>query len=411
MGTHLPISYKWSGIISMLIITVLLFSCKQKKHVASIDHDIYYTCSMHPQIMVNKPGNCPICGMKLIQATKSATKNSNELKLSDQQILLGNIKVDTIHNESIGDNAALTATLSFDQKNVTSISARVEGRIDKLYFQTTGNYVNKGDKLFDIYSEALNNAKQEYISALERQKVLGNAVVDFNSLIKSAKNKLLLWGMSETQVDQLAKSMKSTPLTTFYSNTSGYIIEEGVKEGDYIMEGAAILRLANLSTLWAEAQVYSSNLSEIDPNSSASIKVPDIPGKEWKGSIEFVNPEINPDTRINLIRISINNLDNRLKPGMPAYVFIKSHQRSSLSLPVDAVLRGAEAAIVWVQTKANTFESRMIKTGLETEGHIEITEGLHIGDIVVISGAYLINSEYIFQRGTVPMAEMEMDKK
>ena len=96
---------------------------------------------------------------------------------------------------------------------------------------------------------------------------------------------------------------------------------------------------------------------------------------------------------------------------MPAYVFIKSHQRSSLSLPVDAVLRGAEAAIVWVQTKANTFESRMIKTGLETEGHIEITEGLHIGDIVVISGAYLINSEYIFQRGTVPMAEMEMDKK
>ncbi len=126
---------------------------------------VYYTCSMHPQVMKPKPGKCPICGMGLIAVQRSNTANADEIKLSDQQIQLGNIKSDTINGGMLGDRIVLNATLNIDQRKSTSISARVMGRIEKLYFKNTGDYVNKGDRLYDLYSEELNNAKQELVLA------------------------------------------------------------------------------------------------------------------------------------------------------------------------------------------------------------------------------------------------------
>jgi Cu(I)/Ag(I) efflux system membrane fusion protein len=133
-----------------------------------------------------------------------------------------------------------------------------------------------------------------------------------------------------------------------------------------------------------------------------------MPGMEIKGQIDFENPEINADTRINLIRVTIPNYNNQLKPGMPAYVILKSRQHRSLSLPVDAVIRDAKGASVWVKTGKNIFQIRMVETGLEADHLIEINSGLQEGDIVVIKGAYLLNSEYIFKRGADPMEGMKM---
>jgi Cu(I)/Ag(I) efflux system membrane fusion protein len=178
-------------------------------------------------------------------------------------------------------------------------------------------------------------------------------------------------------------------------------------EGDYVPEGGTIVRLANLSTLWAEAQAYSSQLSEIDQNGTATVQLPDL-GKNVTGKIQFVNPEINPDTRINLIRVSITNPGKQLKPGMSAYVVLKNRQRNSLTLPVDAVIRGEKMSMVWVQIDKNTFKSVMVETGLESGDHIEIRSGLKEGDVVVVTGAYLINSEYIFKKGANPMSGMKM---
>jgi Cu(I)/Ag(I) efflux system membrane fusion protein len=163
-----------------------------------------------------------------------------------------------------------------------------------------------------------------------------------------------------------------------------------------------------LSSLWAEAQVYASRLSAIDPNSKATVQFPDLPGKEINGRIEFVNPEINPDTRINLIRIAIPNPEGQLKPGMPAYVVIRNNQSHSLTLPAGAVIRNANSSLVWLQTGHNTYKSVMIETGYEDGDRVEIRSGLKPGDIVVTSGAYLVNSEYIFKHGADPMAGMKM---
>lgn len=169
------------------------------------------------------------------------------------------------------------------------------------------------------------------------------------------------------------------------------------------MEGGTIMRLADLSTLWAEAQVYTSQLAELDKSGTAIVQIPDMPGKEFTGRIEYLNPEINPDTRINLIRVAIPNTSQQLKPGMPAYVIIKGSQRSTLTLPLDAVLRDALGATVWVKSGQNSFVSKMVETGLEAEGRIEIKSGLKQGDIVVVKGAYLLQSEYKFKKGANPM--------
>lgn len=379
-------------------------SCKGKKGL-SRDPDTYYTCSMDPQVVAYKPGKCPICKMDLTPVKKKNGENKDELQLSEQQIQLGNIHTDTIRNGVIGDQLVLTATLNFDQMKASSVSSRVMGRVEKLYFKNLGDYVKRGSPLYDLYSEELNNAKQEYLLALDKKKTFaGETIIDFDQLIQSAKNKLLLWGLNDKQVEELAATKKATPTTTFYSTAAGYITQLDIREGDYAMEGGTIVKLADLSTLWAEAQVYTSQLAEVNRNSAATVQLPDFDNKEINGRIEFVNPEINPDTRINLIRVSVPNPGNFLKPGMPAYVRLKSPQRATLTLPIDAVIRDGKGSTVWMQTGKHSFKSVMVQTGLESDDRIEIKSGLKPGDIVVLTGAYLLHSEFIFKKGADPMA-------
>jgi len=389
----------------------LFAACKNKKDSAPTDPEVYYTCSMDPQVKENKPGKCPVCKMELAPVRKSSTGTvTDEIELSDQQVQLGNIRLDTIRNGAIGDQVVLNGTLNFDQQKENAVSARVTGRIEKLYFKNIGDKVSKGARLFDLYSEELNNAKQEYLLAVEKKNTLDNSVIDFSQLVQSAKNKLLLWGMSESQVQALSKNKKADPLTSFYSNAGGYITALDVKEGDYVTEGGTVVRLAELSSLWAEAQVYSSQLSFINKGEQAIVQFPDMQGKEIKGKIEFMNPEINPNTRINLVRVTIPNPENQLKPGMQAYVIIKSRVQKSLSLPSDAVIRDSKGASVWIQIKGNRFKYKMVEIGSESNDAVEIKSGLKDGDVVVISGAYLLNSEYIFKIGSNPMGGMDMSK-
>ena len=394
----------------LIFFLIFLWACSGKKHKEPVENsDVYYTCSMDPQVVESKPGKCPICKMPLTAVKKSKTQNEDELQLSDQQIQLGNISVDTIRSGNIGSQTVLTAVINFDQTKMSAISSRVMGRVEQLYFRNEGDYIQKGDKLYDIYSEELNNAKQEYLLGLERQKAFtGNDVIDFNSLLQSARNKLTLWGMSSAQITQLEQAGKANPTTTFYSTYSGYITVLNVQQGDYVMEGGTIVELADLSTLWAEAQVYTSQFSQFQQSASAIVRIPELGEEAINGRISFVNPEIVPESRINLIRVSIPNKNNKLKPGMAAYVYLSGTKRYTLTLPVDAVIRDAKGATVWIQTGKNTFKNKMVEVGAEEGSIIEIRSGLQTGDLVVITGAYLLNSEYIFKKGVNPMEGMKM---
>jgi Cu(I)/Ag(I) efflux system membrane fusion protein len=373
-------------------------ACKTKNKEAVQVNDTYYTCSMHPQVMEEHPGKCPICGMTLIAVKKSQGQVDYTIMLSDQQVQLGNIRVDTIGKSKMGNTTVLNATLTTDETKSRAISSRVAGRIDKLYFKNTGDLIKKGDPLYDMYSETLNNAKQEYILALEKEKVLDQSIVDFKQLIESAKNKLLLWGMTAEQIALLGKTKQASPVTTFYSPASGTIGSFESHEGEYVAEGGVIVRLSDLSSLWAQAQVYTSELSEIDEKGKAIVQLPDL-RKEISGQIELVNPEINPDTRINLVRVAIQHKDDQLKPGMLAYVVITNRKTNVMTIPVNAVIRNEHENIVWVQTGHNMYKMIAVNTGQEDGDKIEILSGLQTGDIVVVNGAYLVNSEYIFRKG------------
>jgi len=283
------------------------------------------------------------------------------------------------------------------------------GRVEKLYYKNLGDFIKKGSPLYELYSEELNNAKQEFLLALDKKNAFsGETVIDFDQLIQSAKNKLLLWGMNDAQIEELSANKKTSANTLFYSSAAGYITQLDVREGDYVMEGGTIVKLADLSSLWAEAQVYTSQMADINNSSIATVRLPDFENKEIKGKIEFINPEINPDTRINLIRVSVPNPGNQLKPGMPAYVLLKGPQRKTLTLPADAVLRDGKGATVWIQTSEKNYKNIMVEIGLESDDRIEIKSGLREGDIVVITGAYLLQSEYIFKKGANPMEGMKM---
>ena len=399
--------FNWIFLIAFCLLIII--SCKSKTQTAAVDPDIYYTCSMDPQVVESKPGKCPICHMELTPVKKSTQQAKNdELALSPEQMQLGNIRVDTIRNTFVGNQMVLTGTLNFDQTKINDMSARVSGRIEKLYFKKIGDYVTKGAPLYDIYSEELNNAKQEYLLALQKEATLDNSVINFDDVIDAAKNKLILWGMSEQQIKNINKDALANPRTTFLSTSSGYITEQNLQEGDYVSEGGSIVKLSDLSTLWVEAQVYATQLAQINNAKEVMVEIPDIPGKKFPGKISFQNPELNPATRINLIRIPVANEGNQLKPGMSAYVTVKTGGVNGLFLPSDAVLRDGKMAMVWLQTSQNNFKSTMVETGMESGDMIEIKSGIKQNDEVVTSGAYLLQSEYIFRKGASPMAGMDM---
>jgi membrane fusion protein, copper/silver efflux system len=250
--------HAWMILFSALFGIALLSSCKHPSaEPQALDkNDLYYTCSMHPQVKEDHPGKCPICQMELIAVPKTSMKAIGEIHLNAEQIRLGNIQTDTIQDGSIGDRMILTGTLNFNQQRLSTVSARVEGRIENLYVKKTGDYVRKGERLYDLYSEPLNDAKQEYITAFAQQKTIGNSLIDYGALIESAKTKLLLWGMTTTQIDRLPEVKQAPTLTTFYSPGDGYVTALNIQEGGYAMEGSPLIQLADLSTLWAEAQVY-----------------------------------------------------------------------------------------------------------------------------------------------------------
>lgn len=398
---------------SLLVLVALLLSASCRigtKNTAKADPDVYYTCSMDPQVVESSPGKCPICHMELTAVRKSQQKNPGEIKLSPGQIELGNIRVDTIRSATGSHETVLTGTVNFDQSTLNSVSARIGGRIEKLYYKNIGDYVPQGARLYDLYSEELNNAQQEWLLLLQKQKALGNTIVNYNELAQSAKSKLLLWGMTEAQLAGLARSGKAATTTPFYSNAGGTITELDAKEGEYLTEGGMVVKLADLSRVWVEAQVYTSQLSALDASGTVSMQFPDLPGKTLAGKIAFVNPEVDPDNRINLIRVEAINNDHLLRPGMSVYVTVKDPVRKMVSLPSDAVLRSGSMSAIWVETAENTFKSRMVTTGQEGDGFVEIRSGLQPGDAVVTSGAYLLQSEYIFRNGADPMAGMDMGK-
>jgi Cu(I)/Ag(I) efflux system membrane fusion protein len=230
-----------------------------------------------------------------------------------------------------------------------------------------------------------------------------------SGFMNAAKSKLLLGGLNEQQVNELEITKQAKITNTIYSKAAGTITEIALKEGDYVNEGTMIYKMADLSSLWVEAQLYTNELGYLEEGKKVEIVADAYPDERIDGIVIFVNPELQQQSKINLIRAAVNNSRMLFKPGMQAYVVLKSENKRSIVIPSDAVLKNAAENIVWVLHEKTAapdlqfkFEPRTVTIGLQTKNKTEIISGLRQGDQVVVSGAYLLNSEYIFKRGAAP---------
>lgn len=394
-------------LILYLFSIYIFIGCNLNKEDQS-SSDFYYTCSMDPQVRENKPGNCPICKMPLTAVKKSDLKNDGILHLSDQQILLGHIQVDSVRNQKIGNEIHLTGKLVTNENKTEVISTRVMGRIEKLYIKTIGEPVQKGQAIYDIYSEDLNLTIKELKLAIEKKKTFEKQVMDIDRIIESARNKLKIYGLSDVQIQQFENNDFTNEKVTIHAKRSGIVSSIEVTEGSYVMEGNTIMSLADYSELWAEAQVFSSHFSEINQGMTVTLFIPEM-NREITGKINFISPQLS-SSEINIVRMEIPNKNKELKPGMQADFLIVSNEFIAPVIPNDAVLLDSKGATVWIPFGHNKFKSKMVKTGIESNGFTEIKTGLKPGDRVVISGAYLLNSEFIFKKGNNPMEGHDMSK-
>lgn len=389
---------------------VFFIACNSKNQEHKHDSKgktIYYTCSMDPQVKEDKPGKCPICHMELTPV-KDNGKMTNEISLSKQQIQLGNITAQSISETSNSLNQTYNGVLTINQEKIKTISARSMGRIEKLYFKTIGDYVNKGEPVYVLYSEDIAIAKQDYVLAYKQLSMPGDFGRNAQNLLNAAKQKLLFYGLSNAQILDIKKNSEVSPHTTFYSTYSGTISEIIATEGSYTMEGSAIVKLADLSSLWLETQVNVNYAKNLKIGQNARISFMDYPDKTTNVKVSFINPEINPDSRLLLIRMEIPNPNLLLKPGMQAVAQLLQSRQKGLFIPTDAVIREENSAYIWLEKKPGVFENLMVETGVETNGMIEIKTVLDPTKKVVITGAYAINSEYIFRKGNDPMEGMKM---
>ncbi|WP_114940171.1 efflux RND transporter periplasmic adaptor subunit [Mucilaginibacter endophyticus] len=404
------------GTASFLTLAVLfaaLFTaCKQKPKAttATAISKAYYTCSMHPQIHEDHPGNCPICGMKLIkvETTGSMDMSTNKISLTATQIQLAGIQTDTVREENTGSEKTLTGTVTTDDTRSEELSARLAGRIQQLFVRTTGEEIAIGQPVYSLYSEDLQEAEKEYLLAKQQQKLLHNPDVDYKQLISAAENKLQLWGLSPAQISNIATSGKVSATTTILSKVSGTVSEIAVHEGDYVTEGMSILKTQGLNNLWVEAQLYASEINSYKENDRVSVSFPDLGGQAINGKIEFINPELSDASKVNLIRISIPNPQGLIRSGMLGYIAIGNGNNQALAVPASAILTDGKGSLVWVKNSDGSFSSRMIKPGNGNQNYVSILSGLNAGDIVVTNGAYLLNSEAIFKNGGDNMAGMKM---
>ena len=389
-----------------------LAGCKPKPQqpaTAEVQAKAYYTCSMHPQVHEDHPGNCPICGMKLIKVelTRTDAMNGNKIVLTAAQIRLAGIQTDTVREENTGVEKTLTGTVTTDESKTDELSARVAGRVQQLFVRTIGEKVSIGQAVYTIYSEDLLEAEKEYLLARQQQKILHNPDVDYAQLISSAENKLLIWGLSPEQIRNLAQSGKVSATVTVLSKTAGTVSDIAIHEGDYVSEGMTVLKTQALNTLWIEAQLYASEAGNYHMNDKVNVSLPNLNGQIIAGKVEFINPELSDQSKVDLIRISISNHQGLIRPGMLAYISVGSEGNRSLAVPASAILTGGKGSIVWVKNADGSFSPKMVSVGSGNQNYVPVISGLTTGDVVVTNGTYLLNSEAIFKNGD-SMAGMKM---
>ena len=350
-----------------------------------------WTCSMHPQIMQQDPGDCPICGMDLIPAD-IATEGlaPGQFKLTKNALALANVQTSIIGNSNTNDTSIkLTGKIVENEEENTIQISYFSGRIEQLNINYTGENVRKGQLLATIYAPELYAAQQELITASKIKETQP-------TLYKAIRNKLKLWKLSEIQINQIESTGKIKENFPIYATVTGTVLEKLVNQGEAVKQGQPLFKIANLNTVWANFDVYENQIENFKTGQHIAISTNAYPNKTFKSEVEFIDPILNNTTRTVTLRAKLNNTTNLFKPGM----FVEGKiaktmvNNTMLTIPASAVLWTGKRSVIYLKTDPNktVFEMKEVILGQQIGETYQILKGLKEGDIVVTHGAFTIDA-------------------
>ncbi|MGB2867660.1 MAG: efflux RND transporter periplasmic adaptor subunit [Bacteroidota bacterium] len=351
----------------------------------------YYTCPMHPTVISDRPGACPVCGMTLVRKTGPVELSSDSLAqlqsitLSPTQRVLANVSTAVVERHPLNKVIDLVGVVDVAESNQATVSARFRGRIEKLYVNFTGEVVTKGQPLFELYSPDLLTSEQEFILALDGHQ---------QNMIQGMRDRLQThFGMTAEQIAELESSRKVRTTIQFKSPIHGTVLYKQVQEGQYVDEGTVLYQLADLSKVWIYLDVYERDVSYIKIGQPVYITSEAYPDDTFAGRVTFVDPVMNGETRTVRVRTEFSNLHGKLKPKMYVTAQVTLPLGKTLVVPSGAVLSTGKRTLVWVEIKPNTFEPRNVVVGQSSDNDTEVLEGLAEGEHVASTGGFLIDSE------------------
>lgn len=362
-------------------------------HDLQQDENGVWTCSMHPQIRQDKPGKCPICAMDLIPVRKSNHGDENvdpsAIQLSEEAMALADVQTSRVNKENPVKQVRLYGKIAPDERSLQSQTAHVGGRIENLAVDFTGETVRAGQTLATLYSPELFTAQEELLEALKMQQP---------ALIKAAREKLLLWKMTDAQITAIEQSGATSPIVEIKANTSGIVMSKKVSQGDYVSQGAVLYDVANLSKVWAMFDAYEVDLPFLGKGDPVEFTLQALPGKTYKGRIAFIDPIVNATSRTARVRVEVANPNMELKPEMYATALVDAPlkgYKDQIVIPQTAVLWTGKRAIVYVKQpdiSTPTFQMREVELGPSLGNAYVILKGLSDGEEIVTNGVFSIDA-------------------
>ena len=386
--------------------------------------DPTYVCPMHPNIIKDEPGSCPICGMDLVLKEPEEEMASGEQKLlyyrhphnptitSDKPMKdeMGmdyipiyddggglSVKISPVVEHNMGVRTAIAeynklwrrvetvGYVDVDENHIAHIHLRTKGWVEKLLVKSEGERVKKGQLLFEVYSPDLVNAQEEFLQAL---------ATGSRRLIPASEDRLIALGISKKQIARLRKQRKVEQFVQVYAPQDGIIDKLNVREGMFVMPQKEVMSLADLSSVWLLAEVFEKQADWIRTGQTADVTLTYLPGRTWTGEVEYIYPSLNPKTRTLKVRLHFENPDESLKPNMFANVTIYAGPKSEIIvIPREALIRTGSDERVILSMGGGRFQPRKVVAGIESGDWVEITNGLDEGDVVVTSGQFLLDSE------------------
>lgn len=382
-----------------------------------------WTCSMHPQIRQPQPGQCPICGMDLIPLDEAAV--GDRVELSDRAAILA--RITTVEVERIatpGVDLRLLGRVEIDESRVRNVSTWIGGRIDKLHVRETGTVVRRGQTIATLYSPEIYAAHQDLLTAAKQVAKLRDASElarsSSEATLEAARERLRLLGISEGQLDRMAKARSPRKSISIATREGGTIMERLVTQGQYVETGTVLYRIADLSKLWVQLDAYESDLPALLEGQTVEIEVEALPGERFTGEVAFIDPLLDARRRVTRVRVEVDNASGKLRPGMFVEAVVRGElggqtagRQKPLVVPASAPLFTGTRSLVYVElprTEFPTYVPRVVELGPRMGEVYPVVAGLAAGERVVAHGAFALDADLQIRGGPSMMTQADEDE-